>query len=75
MALQFKDITYRVTITLPEPVAEEDLRREVATALERIGYELKEVVLARVKKQRCANNEHSAGWWMGLQCTRCGDID
>ena len=75
MALQFKDITYRVTMTVPGPVAEEDVQREVTDALKRIGYEVKDVVLERVKKPPCANGAHSSGWYMGLKCTRCGDID
>ncbi len=26
-------------------------------------------------KKRCANGDHSSGWYMGLRCTRCGDVD
>ena len=27
------------------------------------------------KTEQCKYGEHSAGWYVGYQCSRCGDID
>lgn len=84
MALKFVDLSFRVTVSVPEPTVQyTDIRQRVSDAVADTGWEVVSVVPltgppgfnAMKTTPACQPNAHSAGWYMGQKCTRCGDVD